>query len=214
MLHKMQDSHSSPLHPLQILAKMESENENLTSITIDDDDGVYKYLFNMPEQIEIVDQVNPLQYRIDTDCQLYVVPRDGDILLDVEISGTFESCIMFQYDSNGWKRQVYDTLTKAGTMTPFPHSGIPLIQCGKAIYIEIFKSTSEITVYAKYAFLNTTCRLKLAQYTHPDDKPLYNYNGKLTYRNGTKITHANTDVYQVYNVGDQGFSPNYLGKCN
>ena len=200
---------------IEILAKMQSENENLTSITIDDD-GVYKYLFNMPEEIEILEKVNAPQYNIDTDCQLYVVPRYGDILLDVEISGTFESCTMFQYDSNGYNRQVYDTLTKAGTMKPFPYSGIPLIQCGKAIYIEIFKPTSEITVYAKYAFLNTTCRRKLAQYTHPDDEPPHFYTGQSLpiYRNGIKIRHANTDVYQVYNVGDQGFSPNYLGKCN
>ena len=61
---------------IEILAKMQSENENLTSITIDDD-GVYKYLFNMPEEIEIIEKVNAPQYNIDTDCQLYVVPRYG-----------------------------------------------------------------------------------------------------------------------------------------
>ena len=194
-----------------MLVKMESENPDLKSITIDDD-GVYKYHFNMPEEIEVIEQVHAPDYTIDADCQLYVISRSGDILLDVLIEGSFTSCEMYQYDSMGYHKEVYATLKSSGVMNPFPQSGIPLIQCGKCIYIQVHEPRSEIQVHAKYAFLNTTCRRKLAQYTHPDDEPIYNHNNKLIYTHGVKIKHANNDIYQVYNVGDSGFSPNYLGK--
>jgi hypothetical protein len=162
--------------------------------------GIMEYLHNSPR---VSQNIDPLQ-RKDEDTLLYVVPRNGDLLLTVTVSGSFESAELFQYDWTGSRRTVYVKLEKPGTMNPFPYSGFPLLQCGKALYLSLSKPVNA-QVSVTYAFLETTSRRALAQHISPNS------------HDGIKVTHANGDLYQAVNVTDHGYSPNYLaliGKDN
>lgn len=156
-------------------------------------DGTYTYLFNSPTWKS---PVEPKARQMSPECSEYVIPREGDLLLGVEVQGTFEEAALFQYDELGSRRLVYSTLEKAGCMNPFPTSGIPLLQMGKPLYLEVKKPGADVKVTSTCAFLDTKTRRALATYTQA--------NGM----DGIKAVHANQTVYQVTNIHEHGHSPN------
>ncbi len=189
---------------LEDVFKTLDEFERVGKHTIDINEyGVYKYLFNSPTMTDNVDPNPKSMYNIESDESddylLYVIPRNGDILLYVDVEGVFAEATLYQYDWTGSRKIVYEQILEAGRMNPFPESGIPLLQCGKALYIEV-KATSHVAVAvtATYAFLETESRCKLAQYVFPNTE------------HGIKAVHANGDIYQAINIHDLSYSPNYF----
>lgn len=176
----------------QELASFEKSGE--TSITIDDD-GVYKYLFNSPVCKETIKPELDRLYG-EKERVLYVVPRDGDLVLTIELRGEFTRAILYQYDWTGGRQVVYAQLDAPGVMNPFPSSGFPLLQCGKALYMDVY-DPKDVKVEATYAFLETASRQLLARYVHPTNK-----------NHGVKSIHANGDTYQAVFLSDWGYSPN------
>ena len=175
---------------------MRMDHNGTKTIEIDDN-GVYQYLFNSPTTQEYIDpQVNN-RYAIEKDRALYVIPRNGDLLLTVQLSGRFQEAILYQYDWTGSHQIVYERLESDGVMNPFPMSGFPLLQCGKALYLEV-SDPQDVSVQLTYAFLETGSRRLLAQYVFPNTE------------HGIKAIHRNGDTYQAVNVFDHGYSPNYF----
>ena len=113
----------------------------------------------------------------------------------MEVTGKFTSATLFQYNWTGTQEIVYCNMTEAGVYTPFPHSGIPLTQIGKAIYLKVQGASEDVNVAATYAYLETFSRKALASYVTKDN-------------NGVKAVHADQTIYQVMSVGDYGHSPN------
>jgi hypothetical protein len=165
------------------------EEANIRSLEIDEN-GVFQYLFNSPtRKIDI-----PLA-DTDKDHLCVVIPICGDLLLSVEVTGKFKSATLFQYDWTGSREIVYYTMTEPGVCIPFPHSGIPLTQIGKAIYLKVEGASENINIAATYAYLESYSRKALAEYRTKD-------------QNGVKAVHADQTIYQVLSVTDYGFSPN------
>jgi hypothetical protein len=184
---------------------MKLDDKSIESIIIDES-GCLGYFGNMPvwkEKLALVDNdkyMNGLGY-------LYTVPHTGDLLLNIEITGKFWGATMFQYDWTGShkiKYDSYDTDTNDSydtdnnvTMAPFPDSGYPLLQVGKQLYVEVMtKPHNDIDCIATYAFLDTVSRKRLMEYREGN--------------HGVKVRHENGDVYQVLNMHEWGYSPNYL----
>ena len=180
----------------------ELDDKGIESISIDES-GCLRYLGNMPvweEKLALIDNdkyMNGLGY-------LYTVPRSGDLLLSIEITGRFWGATMFQYDWTGGHKIKYDSydtdnnemLTNV-TMAPFPDSGYPLLPAGKQLYVEVMtKPREDIDCIATYAFLDTASRKRLMDYRDGND--------------GVKVRHENGDMYQVLNMNEWGYSPNYL----
>lgn len=175
--------------------------ENATGTITIDSNGIYKYLFDSPTYPVIVEQADKSRYRYPEDGLLYVMPRDGDILLHVEVTGSFKEAILYQYDFGGVDKIVYATLNQEGIMNPFPESGFPLLQAGKGLYLNVIGADADkVQVTATYALLETKSRMLLARYLHENTE------------NGVKVVHANKDIYQVICVMDIGHSPNCLVK--
>lgn len=197
-------SYDSVFAELKVLNDLGIETIHIT-------DGVLTYLKNSPTYVSTLSAADDTYRRLEGHT-LYVVPRCGDLLLDLTVSGTFEYAKMYQYDFID-RKVVYDELKTPGTMRPF-EDGIPLVQCGKNVYLEVKEQCSYVTVSATYAFLDTLSRKTLCEYTYPDGNPYYiNDTENSVYRHGVRIVHKSGDMYQVFNVTDHGFSPNHLGKC-
>ena len=162
------------------------EETNIRSIEIDEN-GIYKYLFNTPTMRIDVPLANPKIYTY-TD-NLYVIPIHGDILLSVELTGKFKSATLFQYDWTGSRKIVYYTMTQPGVCNPFPHSGIPLIQIAKAVYLKVEGATEDVNVAAIYAYLEKFSKQALRAYVTKDN-------------DGVKAVHADQTIYQVLSVRD------------
>ena len=174
-----------------------------------DSDGFFRYNHNAPT---IRTTVN---YNPDVMCRqagrlLYVVGREGDILLSLSIEGRFKSARMFQYDAWGHGTVVYEEGPGA-LLAPFD-SGIPLLQVGKHIYLELsledvpyvpgVAEAAGLCIEATFAFLSESERRTLGRYTHEGTD------------HGIKLKHNDGSTYQVLHVTDMGFSPNYLAKVN
>lgn len=150
---------------------------------------MYTYLFNAPVLQERIELQNNGSHK---------VPKTGDLLLSIKVDGRFDEAIMFQYDWTGSRKVVYASLTQPGVMNPFPASGFPLIQCGKALYIEVSNPGNNINIVATYAFLEDVSRKRLGEYIQPNT------------RDGVKFVHENGDIYQAINVLDCGNSSHYV----
>jgi hypothetical protein len=162
------------------------EKKNIKTITISED-GIFKYLFNSPTITKNIESNNNTKF---------IIPRYGDILLKIEITGQFDKAIFYQYDSLD-RKVIYDILLSEGIMNTFPESGVPLLQCGKNFYVDI-ENPFNVSVKATYALLESSSRKLLANYV----------NGE----NGVKTVDKNGEIYQAFNVQDNPYSPNYFGK--
>lgn len=179
-------------------------------------DGVMTYLKNAPTITVAIPIADEAQYRADDGHATFVVPREGDLLLGVTVSGRFEEAALYQHDFIG-RKVVYDRLTTAGTMCPF-EDGIPLVQCGKNFYVDVEKHASHPdttpSVSATFALLDADSRRRLQNYTHPDGNPYYVTKREgAVYRHGVRLVHKDGEMYQAFGVCDHGYSPNYLGRC-
>ena len=140
--------------------------------------------------------------RIEPDTSaLYVVPRAGDILINITVEGTFSKCTLYQYDFFD-RKIVYDTIDnpKKRVMNPFKEGGFPLIQLGKNLYIEIEDKQDDVVVYGTFGGLDSFTRKLLANYVSDE---LQEY--------GCKVKHKDGRLFVVHAINDLGFSPNYLG---
>ena len=179
-------------------------------------DGVMTYMKNAPTITVAVPATDEAQDRADDGHTLFVIPREGDLLLGVTVSGQFEEAALYQYDFIG-RKVVYDKITTEGTMCPF-EDGIPLVQCGKNFYVDVEKHAScpdtTLSVSATNALLDADSRQQLQDYTHPDGNPYYvtKREGSI-YRHGVRLLHKDGDMYQAFGVCDHGYSANYLGRC-
>lgn len=178
--------------------------------TLHIDDGIVTYLDNAPTQTCVIPIADSQSYKCEKGHLLYVLPRDGDLLLSVEVNGTFRHAEFYQYDSMGSTKVVLDSLNNPDVMQPFP-DGIPLLQCGKAFYLDV-EGANNVVVSATYVFLDNVSRRELADYTHDDGHPYYVKGPETVYRHGVKLRHKSGCLYQVFNVCDHGYSPNFIGR--
>jgi hypothetical protein len=180
----------------EVFAELINQKEDTIKIH---PDGTYTYLYNSPTLKTQLEQADKLQYSHPKDGVLYVIPKNGDLLLNVEVQGEFEEATLFQYDWTGLQQIVYATLDGPGKMNPFPSSGIPLIQVGKAIYLEVKNASADVIVYGTYAILETKSLKAFATYSH-----------------GLKAVHETGSVYQAfYALSDYGHSVNcFQPICN
>lgn len=185
------------------------DKSNIKTINIDNN-AIFTYLFNSPTNTINISPIpiDSILYNQNIDETLYVIPREGDILLSIEISGFFSSSIeLFQYDWTGIKRIIFDNaigingIDNKIILQPFIQSGFPLLQMGKNLYLIIKKPNDNCKVKATFAFLDSNSRRELATYKD------HNIN---LHDAGVKILHNNNKLYQVFGLNDHGFSPNYL----
>ena len=169
-------------------------------------EGTFEYLHNTPLKAF---EIEPFK-TLDDGATLYSVGRNGDLLMNVKIEGG--SCgktLFYQYDWTGSREVIYDENDGGNCiMQPFP-SGIPLLQCGKAFYVSVKNGTSDVKVYATYAYLDSPSRRKLATYTFPQGEPVYR-SPEPVYEDGVKVRHRNGKMYQATCVVEMGYSPNSL----
>jgi hypothetical protein len=159
-----------------------------------DSAGFFTYFYDSEE---IGFEINEEHIQVTEDgVTVYRIPRNGDLLLSIDIEGAFENAELFQYDFTGSRKVIYATLDAPGTMAPFPYSGIPLLQVGKAVYLQVKtkQQMGELRIKAIYALLESTSRKKIVSYDA-----------------GVKIMHQDGQVYKVYGMLDYGYSPNFLG---
>jgi hypothetical protein len=164
-------------------------------------DGICEYLHNMPTvKTQLID---PLQYTSAPNKNIYIIPKDGDILLNICISGYVNSAKLFQYDNLGSKKIIYDFIEKSQfyIMSPFGLSGgIPLLQLNTDIYLEINSNENEQlpNIIATYAVLDRASCMLIKSYQ--DESGHY-----------IKIRHNNGKIYQFLNIRGHG---NILAEIN
>ena len=206
-----------------IIELYQNENQYNNSINIDEN-GVLTYLYNCPNDYFLIEEADIHFKRYNNEI-LYIIPHFGDVLLDIKISGILTSATLFQYDSSGSTKIIYESIdnfqvpisfflktssitneyyevseSKEYILDPFPNSGIPLLQLPTNLYLSIQSTDkSSIEVLAKQAFIDTKERQLLSMYS-------------LDNIHGIKIKHKNNDIYQIVNINDSGFSPNKLIK--
>lgn len=192
-----------------------------------DKNNIFTYLFNTPIytiDVHVNDDIFYKNINKDKDNikkpyydRIYIIPREGDILLDISIEGYFEIAELYQYDCLG-NKIIYDTLEKSGIMNPFPFSGFPLNQMGKALYLEIKQvNKSKIIIKANYTLLDDKPRKLLIHYRCIglfEKKTLCGIIKTHKSVCGIKIVHKNKDIYQVVGIEDCGYSPNFLMKLD
>jgi hypothetical protein len=197
----------------RLFSELDALGNSNTKTTHIDNDSVFTYLFNTPTRTFQLKAVPPHwslpDTHIEEDETVYIIPRTGDLLLSIEISGRLSSSAVhfFQYDESGARRIVYDTSTGVDgienqiTFRPFEHSGVPFLQAGKHFYVSV-QNSHTCSLTATVAFLDTNARKELATYADPHDP----HDRGL----GVKIRHADNNLYQVFGRNDQGHSPNCL----
>lgn len=168
------------------------ENPDLDMIDISQD-KVLTYNHNAP----LYEKILTKEYEMLNDHYISI-PRVGDLLLSLKISGKFRKASFFQYsflDRHIVYEQVEQQDDKDVIINPFPFSGIPLLQASKNFYV-CLEHSENVEITASYALLNSKSRRKF----------VFDYNEQ----NGVKIMHINGTMYQVYNINDYGHSPNTL----
>jgi hypothetical protein len=172
------------------------DDEGVTTIDINDN-GVYT-LINpfIPTYSEQVTKIPEKSF--------YIIPRAGDVLKQIHISGHFTTAQLYQYDWTGCQKVVYDSI-KCGqddenVMRPFGTSGIPLLCIGKTMYLKIEDAEDNVTVKCVFGLLPSEDRKKLANFRNGDSDI------------GIKMIHQNGSIYQVIGMNDWSYSPNYLKK--
>jgi len=177
----------------QALSELEAAGERGSLVT---DDGFFEYLRNMPVYSAELDFVKERDGDI-----LYKVPRGGDVLIELSLEGTYESARFFQYDTTGSREIVYwEGVGDGGVGAvahPFP-KGIPMLQVGKALYLEAKGAAPDFKASCEFALLDAPSRRLIAECADAE--------GKL----GIKLRHESGAAYQVYNVSDWCYSPNVL----
>ena len=174
------------------------DDQGITAIDIDGN-GVYTLVNpSIPTYEEQVVKIKKPEE------SFYIIPKAGDVLREIHISGHFTTAHLYQYDWTGSQKVVYDTIQCDGdeenVMRPFGSSGIPLICVGKTMYLEIADAQDDVTVQCVFGFLPTEDRKKLANFR----------NGDSDY--GIKLIHQDNSIYQVIGMNDWSYSPNYLAK--
>lgn len=166
-------------------------------------DGMFRYMFDAP----VVKKTVKMDV-YDEHCTHGTIPRHGDVLLNTIVRGQYKGVRMFQYDEMGSKKiMYYEKIYREeeicenmiDLIAPFA-DGIPLLQIGKMIYIEldgVVNTINDASVIATYALLESSSRKLIGQWC--DD------NG-----NGLKMRHIDGTIYQVMNLNDFGHSPNVL----
>lgn len=171
-------------------AVQELDEQGIVSISLDEN-GCVKYMWNTPQ----------VEKKLQPQCGLlYSIPRDGDFLVGIKVTGTFDRARLFQYDWTGSKQNVYMEWEGEDFMNPFPKSGYPLLCAGKPLYLEVESDGKAVEVTAKHAYLGDETRRRLMAYRDSGGD------------HGVKVRHANGDVYQVKNMHEWGYSPNCLEK--
>jgi len=157
------------------------------------DDGFFEYRQNMPVYSAELDFVRERDGDI-----LYKVPRGGDVLLALNLEGTYESARLFQYDACGVRQIVYwEGAGGDRAARPFP-GGIPMLQVGKALYLEATGAAPYFKAGCEFALLDAPSRMSIAECADDEGK------------RGVKLRHADGTAYQVHNVCDWCHSPNVL----
>jgi hypothetical protein len=167
-------------------------DQGITAIDINHD-GVYSLVYSsIPTYTE--------QVMKKPEESFYIIPRAGDVLKEIRISGHFTTANLYQYEWTGSQKVVYDTVQCGEVMRPFGISGIPLLCIGKTLYMEIEDADDNVTVKCVFGFLPSEDRRKLANYRSCDS----DY--------GIKLMHQDNSIYQVIGMNDWSYSPNYLQK--
>ena len=189
------------------LKLIELEKNETRGVSFDKETGIFHYMNNMPLCNININDMKVSDFDKNSEDRLYMISRLGDLVLNIKVIGNFKSAMLFQYDWTGSIRIVYDHLfCKEGyncvNINPFPTSGYPLLPSGKALYLEVLEidiNSNNVEVVVEYAFLDAESRRDLVKYREggSDD--------------GVKVVHSNGTIYQVLNMNDWGYSPNYLG---
>lgn len=162
-------------------------------ITINDD----LLLFHYVSEIVLVKTKTPNWISNPKGWLFELSPTDGDILVEVIVSGKFGEASLFQYDWTSNKNNIFQTIYEEGLMRPFPDSGIPTAQLSKPIHLFVSQPYSLIGVTVAYAYLKTTSKQKLANYRAK--------NG-----HGVVIKHESGMKYQVMHPDYLGTTHNYI----
>lgn len=201
------------------LARVEIYDENITSIfmhllTIEkqgkslgkiDDTGLFTCdMDNVPiKWVRLTEEELCFGYSKE----LYVLPTDADILHSIRIYGRFKSATLYQYSFLD-QRIEYDTVyglneeidaSHVTIMMPFPYSGIPLLQVGKRIYLEIISE-------------NDTCPPPKCEigYGYLDNIIRSDFNIKHGQTRGVSFLHKNGQKFTVFGVDSYGHSINVV----
>jgi len=118
------------------------------------------------------------------------------VLIELSLNGTYDSAKLFQYDGTGAREIVYWE-GNGRVARPFP-GGIPMLQVGKALYLEAKGFAPDFKASCEFALLDGPSRMLIAKCVDDEGK------------HGIKLRHANGTAYQVYNVSDWCHSPNVL----
>lgn len=208
------------------------EKENTRSCEISED-GVLKYLFNSP-----MFTIDMLPYKTVSSATLvqYKFPKEGDILLDISVSGKCDKIRMFTYDFWGKRVLFFNThdedandatssqddeakdtpkeadipkqLPLNNNINPFPSSGIPLVQTLKPVYLEIEGDTQSLRQIAVKAKYALLDKASKKLITSCEEKDDKNA------VHGVKFMHDSNTLFRTYNVHCQGQAVNCISRCD
>lgn len=136
--------------------------------------------FNNVSEI-VIDNI----YRTDYDDKyiLFIIPKGGDLLLNIELIGKFNKAIIYQYNNN--KKHIYQTIYSKHTnvLNPFKKSGILLFDNSMAFSVLVNSIDMELFLDVSFAYLKKTSmkflennykNLKLSK----NNGDIYNFNCK------------------------------------
>ena len=147
---------------LSSLKKLDASSYVVTT-TIHQETHVFSYHFNAPT------------YKMPLTASMggvYTIPQYGDLLLHVDIQGTFTFAYMYQWDATGRFKIIYDALAseinhQTHTLCPFPESGIPLWNMQKPMYVCVEPKATAVKLVVSYGFVKSSERLYMATYPFP-----------------------------------------------
>ena len=138
---------------------------------------------------------------------LYIISTEPDILHSIRIYGRFKSATLYQYSFLD-QRIEYDHVEGMGEeiddnhvtiMNPFPYSGIPLLQIGKNIYLELIPEhdNSELPkCEIGYGYLDHAIRC--------------DFNVKDNQVKGVSFLHKNGQRFAIFGVNTYGHNANVM----
>lgn len=169
----------------------EMEKNGIQSTYIDTS-GYLHYLYNAPT-ITYYNMLNTKNLEkniseIDVD-----IPRCGDLLLNINITGTFDIAYVYINPcDDSLYPDIFCILKKAGTLLLFPGYGFPMIYFSH-LCLKIINPSNDIIISPTYAYLDLISRKNIFAYAD-------NNNG-----NGVKLRKENGTSYQVVDNSKNSF---------
>lgn len=174
---------------------MLSQNDDDELINIQDEDGLFT-LKKTDKLKLVVSELDIFKITRD-DIITFRICREGDILLNVDVSGNVKKATLYNFDSTGGNKIVFQTIEGVGLIEPFPLSGIPLVQMKKYIYLDIEGEVSCIN--ATFAILNEKDKQTLSNYVYHRENV-----------NGVCVKDCCGNTFRVMGVSTKGTSKNFM----